>query len=95
MTTKEFTRSPVHVLAGLPKTRVEAPTEALIHEFDGPVPAPEHVVRLARGLGQHFPKARLSLDTTGGQLRVFAKEKSARTLALMRAFCAGFAVSLP
>lgn len=55
---------------------------------------PEVTVRLAKGLARHFPKARVSIDTTGEQLRVFAKESDKRKIELMRSFCAGFAASL-
>ncbi len=66
--------------------------EVLIFRSTEPY-SPDATVRLARGLGQHFPKARVSIDTTGGQVRVFAKESDRKRIELMRAFCAGFAAS--
>ena len=97
MATKETAREiadRVLTTHGFPKTTpyVKATPEVLIHEFDGRLPAPERIVRLASGLGQHFPKARIWI-TTDGKLRVFAKESSAKRIELMRAFCAGFAAS--
>lgn len=81
-------------VAALKKGTAPVETGSLVFEFGSVAPTPEQLARLALGLRNHFPRRRFFIESVDGELRVFAKDSDPRMVALMRAFCAGFAASL-